>query len=33
MSDDSGAKPKSDSGPKKLTIMAASESDSGLFSN
>jgi len=25
--------PKADSGPKKLTIKAACESDSGLFSN
>jgi hypothetical protein len=31
--DDSGAMPKGDSGPKKLTIKAACESDSGLFSN
>ena len=31
--DDSGANPKAFSGPKRLTIKAAHESDSGLFSN
>ena len=31
--DDSGANPKAFSGPKRLTIKAGHESDSGLFSN